>query len=181
MTDPAAPFISELIRAANEAEKLTKRECARLLERAAATLRDCRHQINYFDTLANSGGPKRCPAQVVGNGSANRPLHGRRSCRRTARCSGLDQNGSHAHGSEAGEIRVAEGPLNNRRRRRNEQAPRPPVEALSGPNLPAQSPSTFILSGSKAGLSTRSQSPPSFHGPVMSWAPSPSPVESLKY
>jgi len=33
----------------------------RLLERAAATLRDCRHQINYSDTLANSGGPNDAP------------------------------------------------------------------------------------------------------------------------
>lgn len=61
MIDPVAPFISELIRAANETEKLTKRECARLLERAAATLRDCRHQINYSQKLANSGGPNDAP------------------------------------------------------------------------------------------------------------------------
>lgn len=57
MADPVAPFISELIRAANETEKLTKPERARLLQRAAATLRDYRYQINYSETPANDGGP----------------------------------------------------------------------------------------------------------------------------
>jgi hypothetical protein len=57
MTDAVTPFISELIRAANEAEKLTKPERARLLERAAATLRDYRYQINYSEAPANDGGP----------------------------------------------------------------------------------------------------------------------------
>jgi hypothetical protein len=61
MTDGGTPFISELIRAANEAERLTKGERARLLERAAATLRDYRHQINYSETPANDGGPNDAP------------------------------------------------------------------------------------------------------------------------
>jgi hypothetical protein len=61
MTDVATPFISELIRAANEAEKLTKPERARLLERAAATLRDYRYQINYSEAPANDGGPNDAP------------------------------------------------------------------------------------------------------------------------
>lgn len=57
MTDPVAPFISELIRAANETDRLTKPERARLLQRAAATLRDYRYQINFSETPANDGGP----------------------------------------------------------------------------------------------------------------------------
>lgn len=56
MTDRGAAFISELIRAANETAKLTNLERARLLERAAATLRDYRHEINYSKTPANDGG-----------------------------------------------------------------------------------------------------------------------------
>ena len=51
-------FISELIRAANEVGRLTKPERAGLLQRAAATIRDYRDQINYSDTPANDrGGP----------------------------------------------------------------------------------------------------------------------------
>lgn len=57
MPDPVAPFISELIRAANETDRLTKPERARLLQRCAGTLRDYRHQINYSETPANDGGP----------------------------------------------------------------------------------------------------------------------------
>lgn len=57
MKDGGAAFVSELIRAANETDKLTKPERARLLERAAATLRDYRYQINYSETPANDGGP----------------------------------------------------------------------------------------------------------------------------
>lgn len=57
MLDPVAPFISELIRAANETDRLTKAERARLLQRCAGTLRDYRHQINYSETPANDGGP----------------------------------------------------------------------------------------------------------------------------
>ncbi len=52
-----AAFVSELIRAANETERLTKPERARLLERAAATLREYRRAINYSETPANAGGP----------------------------------------------------------------------------------------------------------------------------
>jgi hypothetical protein len=52
MTDSGALFISELIRAANETDRLTKPERARLLQRAAATLREYRYQINYSETPA---------------------------------------------------------------------------------------------------------------------------------
>lgn len=48
-----ASFISELIRAANETSKLTLSETARLLQRAAATIRDYREQIAYSDSIAN--------------------------------------------------------------------------------------------------------------------------------
>jgi len=61
MTDPVALFISELIRAANETEKLTKPERATLLERAAATLRELRNEIDYSETPANDGGPNDAP------------------------------------------------------------------------------------------------------------------------
>lgn len=57
MTDSAIPFVSELIRAANEVEKLTKPERAALLRRAAATIRDNREQIAYSETPANDTGP----------------------------------------------------------------------------------------------------------------------------
>ena len=57
MTDSTQQFISMLIRAANEVERLTKPERARLLERAAATIRDYREQINYSQTPANDTGP----------------------------------------------------------------------------------------------------------------------------
>jgi hypothetical protein len=56
MIDPIAPIISELFRAANETERLTKPERARLLHRAAATLRDYRRHINCPYTSANDGG-----------------------------------------------------------------------------------------------------------------------------
>ena len=39
-------FISELIRAANEVEKLTPREMSRLLDRSVDTIRDMREQID---------------------------------------------------------------------------------------------------------------------------------------
>jgi acyl-CoA reductase-like NAD-dependent aldehyde dehydrogenase len=52
MSETAA-FISELIRAANEVPKLTMAERARLLQRAAATIRDYRDEINYSETPAN--------------------------------------------------------------------------------------------------------------------------------
>lgn len=57
MIDSVAPFITELIRAANETDRLTKPERIRLLQRCAATIRDYRHQINYSETPANDGGP----------------------------------------------------------------------------------------------------------------------------
>ncbi|WP_018428250.1 hypothetical protein [Hoeflea sp. 108] len=44
-------FISELIRTANEISKLTRPEMARMLQRAANTIRDYREQIAF------SGGP----------------------------------------------------------------------------------------------------------------------------
>jgi hypothetical protein len=43
-----ASFISELIRAANETSKLHPTETARLLHRAAATIREYRKQIIYI-------------------------------------------------------------------------------------------------------------------------------------
>lgn len=55
--DSCAGFVSELIRAANETDRLAKPERAKLLRRAAATLRDYRYQINYSETPANDGGP----------------------------------------------------------------------------------------------------------------------------
>ena len=61
MVDTGATFVLELIRAGNGTEKLTKPERAMLLERAAVTLRDCRHQINYSETPANDGGPSDAP------------------------------------------------------------------------------------------------------------------------
>jgi hypothetical protein len=54
MTDTGAGFVSELIRAANEIVRLTKPEQARLLERAANTLRDYHHQISISGTPANN-------------------------------------------------------------------------------------------------------------------------------
>lgn len=55
MTVPA--FISELIRAANETQRLRQFERGRLMERAAATIRDYREQIAYSDSPANDTGP----------------------------------------------------------------------------------------------------------------------------
>ncbi|MEP9387724.1 hypothetical protein [Mesorhizobium sp. KR9-304] len=46
MPELVRAFISELIRAANEIERLTKAERARLLERAATTIRDFREQLD---------------------------------------------------------------------------------------------------------------------------------------
>lgn len=48
-----ASFISELIRATNESSKLTPTETARLLHRAAATIRDYRQQVAYSGSIAN--------------------------------------------------------------------------------------------------------------------------------
>lgn len=49
-------FISELIRAANESSKLTPAETARLLHRAAATIRDYRQQVAFSGSMANEPG-----------------------------------------------------------------------------------------------------------------------------
>lgn len=51
-------FISELIRAANEVDKLTKIERARLLRRASYTIRDQREQIGLSRSAANERGPE---------------------------------------------------------------------------------------------------------------------------
>lgn len=56
MTESTQLFISELIRAANEVEKLTKLEQANLLRRAAATVREYREQIHDTDTPTNDHG-----------------------------------------------------------------------------------------------------------------------------
>ena len=53
-----APFISELIRAANEIDGLTQAERARLLQRAAATIRNYRDRIDYSETPANDSGSR---------------------------------------------------------------------------------------------------------------------------
>ena len=45
MPELVAAFISELIRAANEVDRLSKPERAGLLKRAAATIRDYREQV----------------------------------------------------------------------------------------------------------------------------------------
>lgn len=57
MTDSVPAFISELIRAANETQRLSQFERGRLMERAAATIRDYREQIAYSDAPANDTGP----------------------------------------------------------------------------------------------------------------------------
>lgn len=57
MTSTVPAFISELIRAANETQRLSQFERGRLMERAAATIRDYREQIAYSDSPANDTGP----------------------------------------------------------------------------------------------------------------------------
>lgn len=57
MTDSVPSFISELIRAANETQRLSHFERGRLMARAAATIRDYREQIAYSDAPANDSGP----------------------------------------------------------------------------------------------------------------------------
>lgn len=52
----AAAFISELIRAANETERLTEQEKARLLQRAASTIGDYRKLIGNSEQPANQAG-----------------------------------------------------------------------------------------------------------------------------
>jgi len=56
MSESVQPFISELIRAANEIDKLTKPEQARLLRRAACTIRDYRELINRCESPENDRG-----------------------------------------------------------------------------------------------------------------------------
>jgi hypothetical protein len=51
------PFISQLLRAANEVPRLTNAERARLLRRAATTIRDYRDKINFSDAPTNDSGP----------------------------------------------------------------------------------------------------------------------------
>jgi hypothetical protein len=46
-----------LLRAANEVDRLTKTERARLLRRAAATIKAYRDEIDYSETPANDTGP----------------------------------------------------------------------------------------------------------------------------
>ncbi|WP_181257368.1 hypothetical protein [Pseudaminobacter soli (ex Li et al. 2025)] len=53
MSDHTAAFILELMRAANELPKLTMAARAHLLQRAAATIRDYRDEINPSETPAN--------------------------------------------------------------------------------------------------------------------------------
>lgn len=55
MTDSTQRFISELIRAANEVEKLWQIEKTNLLFRSAATITDMREQIGMSGTPANDG------------------------------------------------------------------------------------------------------------------------------
>jgi hypothetical protein len=58
----AVAFIRDLAQAANEIDQMTKMQCARLLQRAAAKLsRDYHYKIDYSGTPANSrwrGRPK---------------------------------------------------------------------------------------------------------------------------
>ena len=54
---PVQPFISELLRAANEVARLTNPERARLLRRAAVTIRDYRDEINFSGAPTNDSGP----------------------------------------------------------------------------------------------------------------------------
>jgi hypothetical protein len=55
MIDPVSPFLSELFRAAHETERLAKSEKARLLHRAAATLRDYHRRTNTPNVAAGDG------------------------------------------------------------------------------------------------------------------------------
>jgi hypothetical protein len=50
MSGTPSAFVSELLRSANEVDRLTKPDQARLLERAAATIREYQEQINYPET-----------------------------------------------------------------------------------------------------------------------------------
>lgn len=55
--NPVAPFISDLIQAANNIDQLRGFERARLLRRAALTIVDYRDQIDFSETPANDTGP----------------------------------------------------------------------------------------------------------------------------
>lgn len=68
MTDSTQGFISELIRAANETQRLSMFERGRLMERAAATIRDYREQIAYSDSPANDTGPGDIASDLVSMG-----------------------------------------------------------------------------------------------------------------
>ncbi|MCO6387479.1 hypothetical protein [Aliihoeflea sp. 40Bstr573] len=57
ITNYASGFVSELIRAGNETEQLRTAECARLLQRAACTIRDYRDEIDVPDAMAFDGTP----------------------------------------------------------------------------------------------------------------------------
>ncbi|MCO6389245.1 hypothetical protein [Aliihoeflea sp. 40Bstr573] len=57
ITNYASGFVSELIRAGNETEQLGTAERARLLQRAACTIRDYRDDINASDAMAFDGTP----------------------------------------------------------------------------------------------------------------------------
>lgn len=52
-SDSVLAFISELIRDANEIHRLSMPERCRMLQRAAATIRDYREQIAFSDAPAN--------------------------------------------------------------------------------------------------------------------------------
>lgn len=54
---PVDHFISELLRAANEVDRLTVLERARLLRLAASTIKAYRDQIDHSGTPANDTGP----------------------------------------------------------------------------------------------------------------------------
>lgn len=68
MTDCVPAFITELIRAANETQRLNYFERSRLMERAAATIRDYREQIAYSDSPANDTGPGDIAFDLAGMG-----------------------------------------------------------------------------------------------------------------
>ena len=53
--ESVAAFISELIRTANETDRLTDQEKARLLQRAASTISGYRELVAYSETSANDG------------------------------------------------------------------------------------------------------------------------------
>lgn len=56
MTNSVQLFITELIRAANQVEKLNKRERGALLRRAAGAIGEYREQINFPGSQANDRG-----------------------------------------------------------------------------------------------------------------------------